>query len=274
MLPKLAVLSALLGMFAVGAAWGQQPGQASPSSSQGILAKTRCRDQSNVFVTVDSAQAIPLKLIATLKCDEDIRILSDPQGYTVLVQTVDGKVGYVTRYEVVIVPHTPPPAAASSANAAPNHAPAQNEARPATASSSEGPENDSPKPRVYVSDTQSWTASGGFSRSSSVAEGNLYGGYDPEMADFYQDFTSNCTAVTVTQEKSKATYAVLCDRGTSKKGLTGLGGLVKVNKITVVSRGGETVFSQAAHSADTVVRLACEAIAQRGSSTSARQTHP
>jgi hypothetical protein len=270
----LAVLSALLGMFAVGAAWDKQPSQTSPSSDQGILAKTRCRDQSYVFVTADSQQALPLKLVATLKCDEEIRVLSDQQGYTVMVQTVDGKVGYVTRYEVVIVPQTSQPSAASSANATPNHAPAQSEAKPGTELSSAGPENDLSKPRVYVSDTQSWTASGGFSRSSKVAEGNLYGGYDPEMADIYQDFTSDCPAVIVTQEKSKANYAVLFDKGTSKKGLTGLGGLVKVNKVTVLSRSGESVFSQAAHSADTVVRLACEAIAQRSSSTSASQTHP
>jgi hypothetical protein len=244
------------------------------SSAQDMIAKTRCSDQRYVSVTADPERAFPLNTVATLKCGEEITVLSDQQGYTLKIRTADGTIGYVIRYEVVFVHRTPPPAAASSADASPNSAPAQSGANLATASSSQGPANDSSKPRVYLSDTQSWTASGGFGRSSSVAEGKLYGGYDPELADIYQGFTSNCPAVIVTQEKSKANYAVLFDKGTSKKGLTGLGGLVKVNKVTVLSPSGETVFSQAAHSADAVVKQTRDAIAQRTVSSSASQIHP
>ena len=243
------------------------------SATQGMVAKTRCTDQSYVSVTADSARAMPLNSVATLKCGEEITVLSDPQGYTLKIRTADGTIGYVIRYEVVFVRQTPQPATATSANAMPNAA-TQSDANPATASSSQGPANDSSKPRVYLSDTQSWTASGGFGRSSSIAEGKLYGGYDPELADIYQGFASDCPAVIVTQEKSKANYAVLFDKGTSKKGLTGLGGLVKVNKVTVVSPSGETVFSQAAHSADAVVKQTCDAIVQRTVSPSASQIHP
>jgi hypothetical protein len=242
------------------------------SSSQGMVAKARCSDQPYVSVTEDAERAMPLNSVATLKCGEEITVLSDPQGYTLKVRTADGTIGYVIRYEVALVPQTPPPPAAS-ANADPN-APAQSETNPATASSSEGPASDSSKPRVYVSDTQSFAASGGFGRSSSIAGGKLYGGYDPEMTDIYQSFTSGCPAVIVTQEKSKANYAVLFDKGAGKKGITGLGGLVKVNKVTVVSPSGETVFSQSAHSADNVVKQTCEAIAQRTTSASTIQPHP
>jgi uncharacterized protein YpmB len=42
----------------------------------------------------------------------------------------------------------------------------------------------------------------------------------------------------------------------------------------VISLSGETVFSQAAHSADAVVKQACDAIAQRTTLTTATQTHP
>jgi hypothetical protein len=244
------------------------------SDAQSMIAKTRCSDQSYVSVTADPERAIPLNTVATLKCGEEITVLSDQQGYTLRIRTADGTIGYVIRYEVVFVHRTPPPAAASSADASPNPAPLHSELKPATASSSQGPANDSSKPRVYLSDTQSWTASGGFGRSSSIAEGKLYGGYDPDLADIYQSFTSDCPAVAVTQEKSKANYAVLFDKGTSKKGLTGLGGLVKVNKVTILSPNGETVFSQAAHSADAVVKQTCDAIAQRTVSPSASQIHP
>jgi hypothetical protein len=233
------------------------------SGTQGIPAKIRCLDESYVLVTADPERTVPLSWVAKLKCDDEIRVLSDQQGYTVQVQTADGTIGYVIRYEVVLVPQTPPPPAAS-ANAAPN-APAQSEMNPAS---------DSSKPHVYVTDTQSFAASAGFSRESSIPEGKLYGGYDPELTDIYQSFASGCPAVIVTQEKSKANYAVLFDKGAGKKGITGLGGLVKVNKITVVSPSGETVFSQTAHSADTAVKLACEAIAQRTTSASTIQPHP
>ncbi|HXN97939.1 MAG TPA: SH3 domain-containing protein [Candidatus Acidoferrales bacterium] len=244
------------------------------SATQGMVAKTRCTDQPYVSVTADSARGMPLNSVATLKCGEEITVLSDPQGYTLKVRTADGIIGYVIRYEVVFVHQNPQPAAAINTDASPNSAPALNDAKPVTASSSDGTANDSSKPRVYLSDTQSWTASGGFGRSSSIPEGKLYGGYDPELADIYQGFTSDCPAVVVTQEKSKANYAVLFDKGTSKKGLTGLGGLVKVNKVTVLSPSGETVFSQAAHSADVVVKQTCDAIAQRTTSASTTQPHP
>jgi hypothetical protein len=236
------------------------------SGTQGLPAKIRCLDESYVLVTADSERTIPLSWVAKLNCDDEIRVLSDQQGYTVQVQTADGTIGYVIRYEVVLVPPTPPTPAAS-ADSAPN-APAQSEASPATGSSSQGPANDSSKPRVYVSDTQSFVASAGFSRESSIPEGKLYGGYDPELSDIYQSFASGCPAVIVTQEKFKANYAVLFDKGAGKKGLTGLGGLVKVNKITVVSRSGETIFSQTAHSADMVIKQTCEAIMQRTTSAS------
>jgi hypothetical protein len=236
------------------------------SGVQGIPAKIRCLDESYVLVTADPERTVPLSWVAKLKCDDEIRVLSDPQGYTVQVQTADGTIGYVIRYEVVLVPQTPPPPAAS-ANAAPN-APAQSDANPATASSSEGSANDSSKPHVYVTDTQSFAASAGFSRESSIPEGKLYGGYDPELTDIYQSFASGCPAVIVTQEKFKANYAVLFDKGAGKKGITGLGGLVRVNKITVVSRSGETIFSQTAHSADMVIKQTCEAIMQRTTSAS------
>lgn len=246
---------------------------AAESGGEGAIIKVKCVDEANVIVTADSARGLPLNTVATLKCDEEIKLLSDPQDYTVKVRTADGIVGYVLRYEIVIVPAIPQPVAAS-ADATSNSVPSGNAAQAATETSPQRTATDSSKPRVYVSDTQSWTASGGFGRASSIPEGKLYGGYDPELTDVYQGFTSNCAAVVVTQEKSKANYAVLFGKGTSKKGITGLGGLVKVNKVTVITLNGETVFSQAAHSADTAVSLACEAITQRSASQSAGQTHP
>src|SRR6202046_1495215 len=166
----------------VAAARANRAREALAASAQGMVAKTRCTDQSYVSVTADSARAMPLNSVATLKCGEEITVLSDPQGYTLKIRTADGTIVYVIRYEVVFVHQTPQPATTSSADAIANAA-TQNDAKPVTAASSQLTASDSSKPRVYVSDTQSWTASGGFGRSSSIPEGKLYGGGHPPVGD-------------------------------------------------------------------------------------------
>lgn len=252
------------GLFVVyGSAWAQQPGAAS------FHAKIQCGGQPYVTVTADEEQSIPLQVVEKASCGEGVMILSDPQGYTVKVATAAGKIGYVTRYQIAIV-SSPKQASAGAGSASNGFTPSAVES-PGAGSPAGAPKGQV-KPRVYISDTASWEASGGFSNSSSVAQGALYGGYNPEMVDVYQDFTSDCAAVTVTQEKSNADYAILFDKGTSKKGFKGLGGLVKVNKVTVVVRNGQTILSDESHSADAVVQKACAAVSQTpATSTAASQ---
>lgn len=246
--------------FACGAVCAQQP------AATGARATIQCGGQAYVPVTADEEQGIPLQIVEKAACGEQITVLSDPQGYTVRVHTAVGKVGYVARYQIAI--ETAPKAASSAETAEANRSGVSSGESSATNSSDE--QNGPRKPRVYVSDTASWDASGGFSDSSSVAKGALYGGYNPDMVDIYQDFTSDCSAITLTQEKGNADFAVLFDKGSSKKGWTGLGGLVKVNKVTVLARNGETVLSQSAHSSDAAVKMACEAV----SSASTSKTGP
>jgi hypothetical protein len=255
MVSKTSLLFCLFGILGTGGAWAQQ------TISTGTHATVKCGDNAYVSVTEDEEQAIPLQIVEKAACGEKVTVLHDPQGYTVKVRTAMGNVGYVARYEVAIdssVKQSATAAASETNNTTENAPRTSREPSPGTQ-----PKEPS-KPHVYISDTASWTASGGFSRSSSVAEGALYGGYNPEMVDIYQDFTSDCSAMIVTQEKSKADFAVLFDKGTSEKGITGLGGLVKVNKVTVLSRSGATLLSQTAHSADTAVAMACTAVSQAG----------
>jgi hypothetical protein len=230
-----------------GSAFAQQ------SVAAGAHATIKCDGEANVPVTADAEQAIPLHVVEKAACGATVIVLVDTQGYTVKVRTPDGKTGYIERRALAVEP------AAKSAPVVPSTSAT---ASPASAGRSTAQSSERSKPRVYISDTASWTASGGFSRASSVAAGDLYGGYNPEMTDVYQDFTSDCSAMVVTQEKSNADFAVLFDKDTSKKGIKGLGGLVKVNKVTVVSRSGETLLSQTAHSADTAVQMACAAVSQ------------
>jgi len=258
----------LLAIFANPSVWAQQTPQA-PIDSGNTAATINCHNQPSVSVTADEEQAVPLQVVATLSCNEPVWILSDPQGYTVRVRTASGKIGYVTRFEVTI-DSSKPEGAGRKAGETDAHSPdAQAQGRVAGQAPFES-HSDTPgssKPRIYVSDSESWIASGGFSNPSSVAAGNLYGGYNPEMVDIYQDFTSDCPAGVVTQLKSEADYAVLFDKQSSKKGLTGLGGLVKVNKVTVLSKDGNTLLTQTSHSVDTAVKVACDAIGQRRSAS-------
>lgn len=269
-----AILFLALGILAAASASAQENPQPS-SAPRGLPhARIRCDNEFYVSLTADAERALPLQQVATAVCNERVTIVSDPGNYTVRVVTADGSVGYVARYELVLESPKPsgvaqPGTAATNANS--NGTPTQGQTGRAATAASASPQNGPVKPRVYISDTESWTETEGFSNPSSVAPDKLYGGYNPEMADVYQNFTSDCPSVAVVQEKSNADYAILFDKGTSKKGLTGLGGLVKVNKVTVLSRSGETLVSQSSHSADTVVKLACNAIAQRASASRAPQ---
>lgn len=263
----------LLAIFANPSVPAQQAPQV-PIDPSNTAATINCHNQPYVSVTADAEQAVPLQVVATVNCNEEVWIVSDTQGYTVKVRTASGKLGYVTRFEVTVnsskqgaggTKTTPTETDANSSGLQAQHQPAGQtpfESRPDT------PEKGSSKPHIYVSDTDSWIASGEFTNPSSVAPGNLYGGYNPEMTDIYQDFTSDCPAGVVTQQKSGADYVVLFDKQSSRKGLTGLGGLVKVNKVTVLSKDGNTLLSQTSHSVDTAVKMACDAIGQRRGASS------
>lgn len=262
---KLACLVILGATCACGPALAQQRPQAAPVSS-GTSARIKCQNEPYVTITSDAEQALPLRLVATAACNESVIALSDTQGYTVKVETASGKIGYVTRYEIVVDTSmreaSPAQSASVSTNGNANQMQSQ-QARP-TAEPPPAPDEKGSKPRVYITDTETWAEIGGFGNPSSSFAGSGYApGYNPDMVSIYQDFTSDCAVVTVTQEKSKADFAVLFDKGTGKKGFTGFGGLVKVNKVTVVTRSGETLVSQALHSEDATVKLACDAIGQR-----------
>jgi hypothetical protein len=278
MLSRLVCLLILGATCACGLASAQQRPQAAADSG-GVPARIKCQNEPYVTITSDAEQALPLRLVATAACNESVIALSDTQGYTVKVQTASGKIGYVTRYEIVVDTSmreaSPAQSASAGTNGNPNPNPNQmqsQQARPPV-EPSPAPDEKGLKPRVYITDTETWAEIGGFGNPSGSFGGSGYApGYNPDMVSIYQDFTSDCAVVAVTQEKSKADFAVLFDKATGKKGFTGFGGLVKVNKVTVVTRGGETLVSQALHSEDATVKLACDAIGQRLAAGGASQT--
>ena len=243
---------------------GAHPPQQSAILNEGMPAEINCRNQPYVSVLAEPEQIFPLKLVATVQCHEDVVVVSDPEAYYLKIRTADGKVGYVSYLDIKLLPAAPPkPAAAATPPSATraNPAPAATNAAPVAATA---PAADSSKPRVYVSDTKSWAATGGFNPASVSSSGRLYAGYDPELVDIYQAFTADCPDVLVTQEVSQADFAVLFDHAISDKGGLGYSPGIKPNKMTVVSRSGETLFSKGTYnSSGAAVKRACTAILQR-----------
>jgi len=68
-----------------------------PVAAPAAHASMHCPGITSVPMTADATQALPLRLVRTLSCDESVAILSDSEGYTVHVSTFDGKDGYVAR---------------------------------------------------------------------------------------------------------------------------------------------------------------------------------
>jgi hypothetical protein len=62
----------------------------------------------------------------------------------------------------------------------------------------------SEKPQVFVSDSNSWQISGGFSASRGSGVGGFYGGARPQTAEIIKTFNQRCPRIVVTMDKSKA----------------------------------------------------------------------
>jgi hypothetical protein len=262
------IFSALLFFVSLlsGPAQAQQPPR-SPILNEGTPAVINCRNQPYVSLLAEPEQIFPLKLVATVKCGEHVVVVSDPEAYYLKIRTADGKVGFVSYLDIkwqpaaAAKPAAPLPAVAAPANPGASGADAQPAAPPGDA-----PSVDSSRPRVYVSDTKSWAATGGFNPASVSSSDRLYAGYDPELADIYQAFTADCPGVVVTQEVSQADFAVLFDHANPDKGNSGFSGMIKPSKMTVLSRNGQTLFSKSTYnSSGAAVKKACTAIAQHTS---------
>src|SRR6202166_847570 len=80
------------------------------AANSGVAAPPRafvtCPGISNVPMTSDEEQALPMRQIATLSCGQQVAVLADNEGYTAHIRTSDGKDGYVAR--MYLSTSTPP----------------------------------------------------------------------------------------------------------------------------------------------------------------------
>ena len=112
------------------------------------------------------------------------------------------------------------------------------------------------KPRVFVTDSQSWEIAGGGGGSSSGFGGGVRGGARPQKAEIIKTFSEKCPQVTINNIQDKADYVVLLDHEGGKSLLR------KDNKVAVFNKAGDSIVSKSTRSLGSSVEEACTAIAK------------
>jgi hypothetical protein len=110
------------------------------------------------------------------------------------------------------------------------------------------------KPRVFITDSQSWQISGNSGGSSSGFGGHTSGGARPQTAEIIKTFGERCPLVTVNNKQDKADYVVLLDHEGGKSLA------LKDNKLAVFNSDGDSIVSHSTRSLGNAVKDACEAI--------------
>lgn len=111
--------------------------------------------------------------------------------------------------------------------------------------------------RVFITDSQSWAAIGGFSVANGSGGGGMAGGSSPQTVEVIDDFAKQCAGVMVTNDKSNADYIVLFDRDAAAKSRTVLS---RADKIAVFKKNGDLFYSGKSRSVANTVKDACAAL--------------
>jgi len=110
------------------------------------------------------------------------------------------------------------------------------------------------KPRVYISDSQSWEASGGFGGTGDAIAGASSGGARPQTAEIIKTFGERCPLVTPNNIREKADYVVLLDHEGGKSLV------LRDNKVVVFNHDGDSIISKSTRTLGNAVQDACAAI--------------
>jgi len=111
-----------------------------------------------------------------------------------------------------------------------------------------------PKPRAFISDSQSWEMSGNAGGADGTFAAHSAGGARPQTAEIVKTFGERCPGVIVNNKPDKADYVVLLDHEGGK-------GLIKRdNKMAVFNKDGDSIVSHSTRSLGNSVKDACDAI--------------
>jgi len=114
----------------------------------------------------------------------------------------------------------------------------------------------SDKPRVFITDSQSWQITGNSGGSDGVHGGHMSGGARPQTAEIIKTFGDRCKEVVVNNKQDKADYVVVLDHEGGKSILA------HDNKVAVFNGDGDAIVSHSTRSLGNSVKDACEAIAK------------
>ncbi len=114
------------------------------------------------------------------------------------------------------------------------------------------------KPRVFVTDSDSWETSGGFAGASSNgsggAAGTSSGGARPQTAEIMKTFSERCPGITVTINRDRADYIVILEHEGGKELFR------RDNKLAVFDKDGDMIMSGSTRSLGNAVKDACARI--------------
>lgn len=110
------------------------------------------------------------------------------------------------------------------------------------------------KPRVFITDSQSWEIAGGGGGTSAGFGGATRGGARPQKAEIIKTFGERCPEVTVNNKQDRADYVVLLD----DEGGKGWG--QRDNKVAIFNKDGDSIMSHSTATLGNAVKDACAAI--------------
>ena len=120
------------------------------------------------------------------------------------------------------------------------------------------------KPRVFVTESQSWETKGRGGGGGGIFLSHSSGGARPQTAEIIKTFGERCPDVTVNNREEMADYTVILDHEGGK------GALSHKNKVAVFERvSGDAVVSKSTLSLGGAVEDACKGILQHWAAHSA-----
>jgi hypothetical protein len=119
------------------------------------------------------------------------------------------------------------------------------------------PDAPAEKPRVFITDSQSWEMEGSAGGSGGTFAAHSHGGARPQTAEIVKTFGDKCPSVTVNNLREKASYIVVLDHEGGK------GALRHKNKVAVFdAQSGDSIVSKSTLSLGGSVEEACRGIAR------------
>ena len=113
------------------------------------------------------------------------------------------------------------------------------------------------KPRVFITDSESWETSGSAGGANGTFAAHSSGGARPQTAEIIKTFGEKCPDVMVNNMQAKANYVVVLDHEGGK------GYLRHRNKVAVFdAQSGDSIMSKSTLSLGGSVDEACKGIAQ------------